>query len=334
MSKNPLKSYNSTKEKKLYQKGFTPLEILKRKVMFYYNTQRSKKRFCLNHKANLPCEVSSRLSLTGHVRDKFSNVAGFTLIELVVVIIIIGVLSSIALPMYNSLVERSRTSEAIVTLRSILDSQRREAITNDTYAALEDLDINVTEEGRYYSFTGTDPATIDPYSGFNETIATATKADGSYYILITETGEFYSDDVNIVLPSCFLAGILITMADERQKPIEEIQVGDVVLAFNEDTGQIEPDTVTEVFSNLKQDTYFIINRTLKVTSTHPVLSKGRWVEIKDLKIGDTLTDTQGEDVIIFDIAQVKESIEVYNFQTNPLHTYIANGFIVHNKFNK
>jgi hypothetical protein len=39
--------------------------------------------------------------------------------------------------------------------------------------------------------------------------------------------------------SCIAAGTLIMMADGTQKPVEEIQPGDYVLAFNHESGQIE-----------------------------------------------------------------------------------------------
>ncbi len=41
---------------------------------------------------------------------------GFTLIELMIVVVIIGVLASIALPQYNDYIRRSQISEAITTL--------------------------------------------------------------------------------------------------------------------------------------------------------------------------------------------------------------------------
>src|SRR5262245_2400686 len=50
-------------------------------------------------------------------------------------------------------------------------------------------------------------------------------------------------DTNPPPKGCFLAGTPITMADGTTKPIEEIQVGDVVLAYDKVTGEMKPDPV-------------------------------------------------------------------------------------------
>lgn len=119
---------------------------------------------------------------------------GFTLIELVVVVIIIGVLVSIAMPLYNNIVERSRKPEAYNTLKSILEAQKRYVLENGVYDSSSDfsgLDINITNPGKYFNFTNI-AGVSNPYEVENEPIARASRlpeSDSPYYIEISESSN-------------------------------------------------------------------------------------------------------------------------------------------------
>ena len=61
---------------------------------------------------------------------KKKNKLGFTLIEMLVVVLIIGILAGIALPQYNKAVEKARLPEALVNIRNIEGSLQRYILAN------------------------------------------------------------------------------------------------------------------------------------------------------------------------------------------------------------
>jgi Pretoxin HINT domain len=130
---------------------------------------------------------------------------------------------------------------------------------------------------------------------------------------------------------CFLAGTPITMADGTTKPIEEIAVGDVVLAYDKATGEMKPDPVKRLHEPVTVDSYLLVNGELRITPSQPVFSAGKWVEMGQLKVGDALTAADGRPLPIETLEVVQGPITVYNFDTNPFETFVAGGVIVHRK---
>lgn len=60
--------------------------------------------------------------------------AGFTLLEMVVAVIVVGVLAAMAFPTYQRFLERSRTAEAITLMGSAVLSQDRYYVKRDQYS--------------------------------------------------------------------------------------------------------------------------------------------------------------------------------------------------------
>ena len=100
---------------------------------------------------------------------------GFTLIELMIVVAIVGVLSAIAFPSYDSYMKKGRRADAKVGLSKISDRQERFYLQNNTYTnsfAASGLNTSDVSEEGYYKFTIT---SADLVNGFT---ATATAIAG------------------------------------------------------------------------------------------------------------------------------------------------------------
>jgi prepilin-type N-terminal cleavage/methylation domain-containing protein len=94
---------------------------------------------------------------------------GFTLVELAVVIVIIGVLAAFGVPQFLKSVERSKAAEAFNYLSAVRSAQERYLAKQGIYASkLTDLDIVQTPPKYFY--VGSDSANVDAI--------TTTNADG------------------------------------------------------------------------------------------------------------------------------------------------------------
>jgi type IV pilus assembly protein PilE len=79
--------------------------------------------------------------------------SGFTLIEVLIAVIIVGVLLTVALPSFMDSVRKGRRSEAFAAMAALQQAQERWRSSNATYASSSDpgFATATTSPGGYYS---------------------------------------------------------------------------------------------------------------------------------------------------------------------------------------
>ena len=143
-------------------------------------------------------------------------------------------------------------------------------------------------------------------------------------------------------PHCFAAGTLVACrnadGEEIHKPIEEIEVGDEVLSYDEETGEQGYKPVVRLFRNQTKEWYhvFVDGEEIRCTGEHPFYVKGKgFIPAKELKSGDKCLLSTGEDVTIekVELEALTEAETTYNFEVADFHTYYVTekDVLVHNK---
>ncbi|MGQ5580338.1 polymorphic toxin-type HINT domain-containing protein, partial [Streptomyces sp. ECR3.8] len=146
----------------------------------------------------------------------------------------------------------------------------------------------------------------------------------------------------------FVPGTKVLMADGSSKPIEEVEVGDKVVATDPETGETRIETVTAEIKGkgLKHLVKVVIDtdgdkgeKTAEVTATdgHPfwVPELGQWLDATDLQPGQWLQTSAGTHVQITAIERwTTPGTTVHNLTVGDTHTYYvlagAAPVLVHN----
>ena len=104
---------------------------------------------------------------------KIRNTQGFTLIELMIVVVIIGILAAVALPKFTGMSKSAKEAEADPILKEVYTLQqayytRFNQFATETQLAQHGLDANLTDiaeaerQGRYYFIDVTGQAGTGP----------------------------------------------------------------------------------------------------------------------------------------------------------------------------
>jgi RHS repeat-associated protein len=148
-------------------------------------------------------------------------------------------------------------------------------------------------------------------------------------------GRSAADDV--VAAACsFSGGTLVLMADGTKKPIDQIKVGDKVIATDPKTGERSARTVTHVWLHQDQLAKLVLaGETLTTTEDHPFwnATDRAWERADALAVGDSVLTADGRlaEVIRFD-ASTSSTGTAYNLTVAGLHTYHVGlgAVLVHN----
>ncbi len=124
--------------------------------------------------------------------------------------------------------------------------------------------------------------------------------------------------------SCFVAGTHVLLADGASKLIEDIAIGDEVIAADPETGETHAREVVDTYVSEEVETWNVSTSAGSVTSTaeHPFYVQGRgWVPVRDLTSGDILVEADGSELKVESVSPTGGTATVYNFQVEGLHNY-------------
>ncbi|MEX3100449.1 MULTISPECIES: polymorphic toxin-type HINT domain-containing protein [unclassified Streptomyces] len=144
-------------------------------------------------------------------------------------------------------------------------------------------------------------------------------------------------------PNSFVPGTEVLMADGTGKPIEDVRVGDRVLATDPKTGRTVVRTVTAEITgggvkHLVDIALTVNGRSVEITATdgHPFWVPGLvdWIDAADLHVGQELRTATGGHVRITAVGHRTQRATVHNLTVAEIHTYYvlagATPILVHN----
>ncbi|MEM7365831.1 MAG: polymorphic toxin-type HINT domain-containing protein, partial [Pseudomonadota bacterium] len=137
---------------------------------------------------------------------------------------------------------------------------------------------------------------------------------------------------------CFVAGTLV-LTDQGYEAIENIEVGDLVLAKNVETGEQDYKPVTQLFVKDREIFELIVvdatgrSELIETTDDHPFyVSRIGFVDTVELLPGDLIETGSNGLVRVDSVVRTGRSEVTYNFEVAEFHTYYATSLevLVHN----
>lgn len=154
------------------------------------------------------------------IKSQGKKARGFTLVELLVVVIVLGILSAVGLPNLLGQVAKGRQAEALAILGQINRAQQAYRYENSNFASVEtnQLPISGINNARYYTFRDNfAPTTIqssyraEARTQFNNDIknyagGVRLLGDGRLFSLICEASSTSQDNVFVTIEGACSGG--------------------------------------------------------------------------------------------------------------------------------
>ncbi|WP_415635166.1 Hint domain-containing protein, partial [Propionibacterium acidifaciens] len=125
--------------------------------------------------------------------------------------------------------------------------------------------------------------------------------------------------------ACFTGDTPVLMADGSSKPIQDVQVGDEVTAWDPDTDTTQTRTVTGTYVHEQVETLVVKladGGQVETTATHPFLTRDHgWTPAGHLKPGDLLHTPDNTWVTVTAVQATGHTRTVHNLEIEGLHTY-------------
>jgi intein/homing endonuclease len=173
----------------------------------------------------------------------------------------------------------------------------------------------------------------------------------TYIFEVTKNHNFYANGILTHNKACFIAGTKVLMSNGIEKSIEDLQVGDEVLSYNEYSNIIESKKILKMDTPIHDDLveYTLSNgKSIISTFDHPYYIDGLklasykpdWTnerydlpsEVIKIEIGNNLFSPNRDKIGIVSIKELEiKQTQTYIISVEDNRNFYANGILVHNK---